>query len=355
MKFILFLLLALIPFSAEAQTLSTYRVRAPEPAILQSLARLFDIESRTGDVYEVIVPSEQANLLLMIEPAAQLIHLDNSKAIREQLQSFQFFTERGYHNLAEVQQWMRDLESKFPQKVRIVQYGTSQQQRPLLALQITKDVNAAEGASLMITAATHGDELITVEVVMNLVDKMLNNYGKNPRFTQMINNNNIYFIPVVNPDGYARQDRYDNGRDPNRSYPFPNKPSNTPTKSIAAIMEFFAAKNIVGSIDFHAYGEMIMYPWAYTHDSVEAPFAQHFNNLTKNMADSNRYVYGPISDVIYVAPGSSADYYFWQKKSLSLGIEIGNQKVPNPIEFPEYFESQEESTWRFIESFAGRN
>ncbi|MGK4422398.1 hypothetical protein ACSLVQ_29530, partial [Klebsiella pneumoniae] len=74
-----------------------------------------------------------------------------------------------------------------------------------------------------------------------------------------------------------------------------------------------------------------------------------FDALTKHMAEVNNYVYGPIADVIYVAPGSSADYYFWKKGSLSLGIEMGQDKVPDPSEFPAYFTSQEESTWRFLE------
>ena len=92
-----------------------------------------------------------------------------------------------------------------------------------------------------------------------------------------------------------------------------------------------------------------MYPWAYTHDPVDPASHARFDTLTKNMAVANNYTYGAIADVIYVAPGSSADYYFWKKGSLSLGIEMGQDKVPDPSEFPAYFLSQEESTWRFLE------
>lgn len=353
------LFLALLPnlqANVQAETLSTYRIHSPDPIILHSLGRLFEIETRINqNDYEVIVPANQSQLLLSIMPSATLVHADNAQAIRAKLESFRsslLSSEFRYHNLAEVQQWMTELAAKFPKNAKVVQYGTSQQNRPLLALQISGDISGPEGDSLMITSATHGDELITVEVMMNLIDRLMSGYGSNPRFTNMVNNHNIYFIPVLNPDGYARQDRYDNGKDPNRSYPFPDRPNNIPTKSISAIMQFFASKNIIGSIDFHAYGEMIMYPWAYTHDPVDPASAAHFHEVTRYMADSNRYAYGPISDVIYVAPGSSADYYFWKKKSVSLGIEMGQDKVPDPSEFPSYFESQAESTWRFIESFS---
>jgi predicted deacylase len=154
---------------------------------------------------------------------------------------------------------------------------------------------------------------------------------------------------VVNPDGFTATRRYDGPADPNRSYPYPERETATPTPSIAGVIRFFSTHDVKASIDFHAYGELIMYPWAYTHTLVEPAAHSRFDALTAKMAESNRYTYGPISDVIYVAPGSSADYYFWKKGSLSLGIEVGREKVPSPSEFPDYFTSQEESTWRFLE------
>ena len=115
-------------------------------------------------------------------------------------------------------------------------------------------------------------------------------------------------------------------------------------------MKLFASLDLKASIDFHAYGELIMYPWAYTHSPISPQDHARFDALTSHMAEANRYTYGPIADVIYLAPGSSADYYYWKKGSLSLGIEMGQDKVPSPSEFPAYFESQEESTWRFLEA-----
>jgi hypothetical protein len=62
-------------------------------------------------------------------------------------------------------------------------------------------------------------------------------------------------------------------------------------------------------------------------------------------------VYGPISEVIYVAKGSSADYYYWQKKTKALAIEVGRAKAPPAQQIPAYTEAQAEATWRFLESF----
>lgn len=357
MKYLLLVFLTLLASPlAQAQVLSSYKVSSPDPYLLKTLSQLFEIESRIGNDYEVILPAEQTALLRALAPQAQLIHADITASINARLKEIQLSnafqpSQYRYHELSEVQQWMKDLETKFPQNVKVIQYGTSERDRPLLALRITKDVSAADAPALMITAATHGDELITVEVLMSLINQLMDNYGKDPRFTQMVDTHNIYFVPVLNVDGFASRTRYDGNKDPNRSYPYPENLTNKPTASIAGIMQFFSEHEIIGSIDFHAYGEMIMYPWAYTHDPIDPVYGNKLNAMTKHMADTNHYAYGPISDVIYIAPGSSCDYYFWTKKTLSLGIEMGEQKVPDPSSFPEYIQAQADSTWRFIESF----
>lgn len=204
---------------------------------------------------------------------------------------------------------------------------------------------------LMITSATHGDEIITTEVVLGLIEKLMTGYGTDARLTKMINEHELYFIPVVNADGFIKRARYDHGQDPNRSYPYPEAPHVESTPSIKALLQFFHSRNFVGSLDFHAYGELTMYPWAYTYDSVAKKDKEIFESLAKKMAATNGYTHGPISDVIYVAKGSSADYYYWSKQTIAFAVEVGNSKSPYPHEIPNYINEQVESTWIFIEHF----
>jgi hypothetical protein len=69
------------------------------------------------------------------------------------------------------------------------------------------------------------------------------------------------------------------------------------------------------------------------------------------MAGHNGYSSGQISRILYVAEGSSADYYFHQNKTLAFGIEIGNSHTPSPSSIPSSIKSQTESTWEFLEHF----
>ena len=206
----------------------------------------------------------------------------------------------------------------------------------------------------MITAATHGDEIITTEVALGLIDKLIAGYGNDQRITNMVDNRELYFVPVVNADGFVARARYDKGVDPNRSYPYPENPNAKSTASITALINFFNSRNFEGTLDFHASGELTMYPWAYSYDSVPKKDKEIFHNLTKKMAATNGYTYGPISEVIYVAKGSSADYYYWTKNTIAIAIEVGNSKSPYPNEIPNYIKEQVESTWIFIESFTAR-
>ena len=51
-------------------------------------------------------------------------------------------------------------------------------------------------------AAQHAREWITPEMVRRLLDYYLTGYGTDPRSRPIIDNNELWFIPVANPDGY---------------------------------------------------------------------------------------------------------------------------------------------------------
>ncbi|MGH9271823.1 MAG: M14 family metallopeptidase, partial [Ilumatobacteraceae bacterium] len=50
--------------------------------------------------------------------------------------------------------------------------------------------------------AQHAREWITPEMVRRLLDHVLTGYGSDARITNLVNSNELWFIPVANPDGY---------------------------------------------------------------------------------------------------------------------------------------------------------
>jgi predicted deacylase len=347
-------LLAVPAGAADAQppVLSSYLVRGASHAELGLLSSFFDIERRGADLYEVVVPEAQADRLLALYPRAQLSERDIRAALLDTL-AHSLFGGAEYHTFDQVTAHLKSLAELHPDHVQLVEYGKSAQGRPLYALKLARAAKQdAELPELMLTAATHGDELITTEVLLALMDQLVEGYGKDARLTAMVDRHEIWFIPVVNADGFASRSRYDGGlHDPNRSYPWPGKPEAKATPSIDALIRFFQSRPIRGSVDLHAYGQLTMYPWAWTVKDVDEPVRTEFDELAHRMAATNGYEPGPIATTIYVAPGSSADYYFWKRNTLAMAIEIGDRKVPPADQIPAITREMTESMWLFIEHF----
>lgn len=331
-------------FDANDPRLSRYSVAPASESAMKAVAEKFEVEGRDGQSFSVIVPSHRSAELFALVPDAKLLEADLSEEARRAMDAG---WERGYHDFPAVEQHLAQIVQKYPSLASLEVYGKSKEGRPLYALRVASNNNQP---AVMLTAATHGNEIITVEVLFGILDSLLAGYGNSARAKKIVDGHQIYFLPVINPDGYVRQQRYANGVDPNRDYPYPDKPNRTPNECIAAVMSFFSSHNIRGSIDFHSYGGLLMYPWAYTKDSPDHQDQQAFAATTAHMAQANHYRPGQISKILYPAPGSSADYYYWKNRTLALGIEIGSSHAPPASQITKQVEANLESTLRFLET-----
>jgi len=352
--FSLFASLAFVSVSnAQVSTdpvISNYEVTTDDDAVLRQIAEKYEIHRRDGNRFQVNVPARAAADFKRIAPNARLLEAD----IRDALRAVDADPEMraGYHTFAQVQDILKKIAADYPQIAKLEEYGKSKAGRPLVALKISDNVDQDEDEpEIMLTAATHGDELITVEVLLGILDKMVAGYSNDRRLRSLIDNREVYFIPVVNADGFATKNRYDNGADPNRSYPWPGNTQGSPTPSIRPLMDFFMKHNFVASIDFHASGNLVMYPWAYTSEAIGGDIAATFKDVAKKMSDLNGYRAGQISKILYVAKGSSADYYLWKKGTAAMAIEMANTKVPAVGQIASVLEDNLESTFAFLEHF----
>ena len=321
-----------------------YLVPNDDQNLADIIAREFDAEGLKDGALVVYATPAQAERLKAIAPRSWMDVPDVQAEIMDQLETLPEGTPELF-NYPKVQQRLSELQAAHPDIVELVQYGTTTQDRNLIAARITAPGNSDGRPAVMITGATHGNEILTVDVVMALIEEAATSYATSARFKNMLESKVLYFVPVVSPDSYVVNSRHVDGVDPNREYPWPEKPSRNPTRVINAIMEFSAGLNLAGSIDYHSTASMIMYPWAWTRDLPADRLK--YESITASMAAVNKYQAGQISRILYVAQGSSADYYYWKYGSISLGIEL-SQGSPSGVS--QVIQENRESTWRFVEA-----
>lgn len=330
--------------SAKSPPVGRYLVPTGDQAQADYIGSHFDAEGMKDGALVVYATPAEGERLRQIAPRAWMDTADIQAELSAALISLPEGAPELY-NYAKVQQRLQELSSSHPEIAEVIQYGTSTAGRNLSALRVTAPGKSDDRESVMITGATHGNEILTVDVVMALADEVVAGYGTSARFKTMLESKIIYFVPIVSPDSYVVNSREVDGVDPNRQYPWPDNPNRNPTRVIDAIMGFSASLGLAGSIDFHSTASMIMYPWAWTRD-YPADRAK-YESVTTAMAATNRYQAGQISRILYVAQGSSADYYYWKYGSISLGIEL-SQGSPSGVN--QVIQENRESTWRFIEA-----
>ncbi|MEO0112066.1 MAG: M14 family metallopeptidase [candidate division WOR-3 bacterium] len=241
------------------------------------------------------------------------------------------------------------LANNFPNLVRIYDIGRSHQNRPLWCVKISDYPDSNENEPVVFfNAATHAREPMGVSILIYYMTYLLTNYdptNSDNLITWLINNREIYFVPVMNPDGYVynsdsggtsanwRKNRriiqspyvgvdlnrnygykwaYDNiGSSPNPSNEAYRGPERFSEPETRVVRNFMLSKKIRAQIDYHTYGRYNMYPWGY--DTFTPPDERTLREVVDSFRLYNNYSAsrtGQIAKVLYTANGSSVDWEY---------------------------------------------
>lgn len=346
-NFFLILLSFFIPFSLSAETLRHYLLKNPTPAVLNQVAEQFEIIKKQDRDFEVYVLAEHKNQFEKIASHYELLSADVNASLKNQAFSNQYKDYNG------VMSFLGDLVKNQSAVFSEKDYGKTSSGVSLKAYIFNPNqLDLAVAKKILITAATRGDELVTVEVLLAHIKAMSENFSEDVRLKNALKDKVLYIIPVVSPDSFNRRQRYVDGKDPNRAYPWPeNENLRQRVGVIDQLMTFFQQEKFYSSLDLHAYGEMVMYPWGYTTKAPDASAKTLFDQAVFEMSRENNYKHGQISTTIYVAKGNSADYYFWKYNTFALAAEIGKEKIPNFGKIPQYVNETKEMFYRYLEVF----
>lgn len=301
-----------VPFSSEKE--------------IDDISKKFEIVGRDGNSLEIIVNSKDTEGLKKIAPNAKVSVLDIGAKLENDLKSVHEKSGKVYKNYHEVMDFVKSYASKNSDVVKLIKYGESRERRPLYALRVSADSSPKK--NILYSAAIHGDELVTVESLTRAMDSIMDRYRSGDQSAvKLLEENTVYFIPVVSPDSFEHMDRYVDFRfDPNRAFPWKHGEANPHLKSVKNLVKFYADHRIDASIDFHSAGEIIMYPYSYTRN--DHPEKSRYQRVAEALKPNNNYRTGQVSQLLYIARGSSIDHFYDKHGAVSFAVELGKEKVP---------------------------
>lgn len=263
------------------------------------------------------------------------------------VEGFGFGSMGGFYTLAEVISKIDSMRLLYPSLITSkVSIGNSVESRPIYMVKISDnpDVDETE-PEILYTALHHAREPQSMMQMIYFMYYLLENYNTNSSVQYLVNNREMYFIPVLNVDGYEynrttnpggggmwRKNRKNNsgsyGVDLNRNYGptaywnAPNGGSSTdPTSDTyrgtapfsepetTHLKNFLATRYFKNALNYHTYSNLLIYPYGALEQ--ETPDSAIFREFARDMTAYNGYTYGTDQQTVgYSTRGNSDDYFY---------------------------------------------
>lgn len=274
----------------------------------------------------------------------------------------------GCYTFAEVGALLDQFRSQYPHLVSAKQsIGTSVEGRPILAVKISDHPDVAEPEPrVLFDALHHAREPASMQALVWFMHHLLTSYGSDARITSLVDERELWFVPVVNPDGYVfnevthpaggglwRKNRRPGpggtiGVDLNRNYAYawgqddlgssPDPASEvfrgaSPTSEpeTIAMDAFVAAQQFEVVWSVHAHGELLMFPFAASNDTPLADVGVYREHGACFAAHTDDRI-GAVSNLLGLGNGSALDHHHVAHGAMSWTPEVGTGFWPTPSE-----------------------
>lgn len=323
------------------------------------------LAKEAGFTIEILIPDLKSWFKEMNEAAANDIPKTSSLPIPP---GFNLGSMGGYITYAELLLEMDSMVQNFPNLISVGDsIGTTYEGRTIWAYRVSDNPNIDENEpEVLYTAMHHAREPNAMMQMLYYLYYLLNNYGTDPEVTCLLDNKELYFVPIVNPDGYLynqstdpqgggmwRKNRRDNldgtfGVDLNRNYGenwgFDNVGSSPNTSSdtyrgtagfsepeTQAIRNYCNSREFRSALNYHTYGNLLIYPYGYI-PFLLTPDSSTFSSHAHELTSINNYKYGTgVETVGYVTNGDSDDWMYSEQttkdKIISMTPEAGTPQL----------------------------
>jgi hypothetical protein len=358
------IVLSLLTFGAAEGQYMQVRLYLTTPAALLQAQRLkLDVTYvKPGEYIDIVSNPEELNRLRLLGFKTEVIHSDLEKFFASRLDQTKVMG--GYHTYNETVAVLDSIHAMHPDITTAkVNIGTTIEGRTIWAMKISDNPEVDEDKpEIFYNGLIHAREPIGIELLLYFMKYLTDNYSTNPEVKDLVDNRELWFVPIINPDGYVynesqnpngggmwRGNRRLNwngtyGVDLNRNFGYgwgnddigssPNPGDETYRGTAAfsepetqAIRDFINAHDFVIVVNYHSYSNLYIYPWGYELQYPEDyPI---FKEVTDSTSAYNGYLCGPDWTVLwYNTNGDAVDWEYgdWSGKNkiISLITEVGS-------------------------------
>lgn len=267
-----------------------------------------------------------------------------------------------FHNYKELTEELKNIAASRPEIFHLFSIGKTHEGRDIWCVQInttplkgrpSQNYFSAKPA-IAFMGNMHAREHVSAELPLMALQFLAANYEKDPIITNLMQTREIFFIPMLNPDGVEfdiktgeyqmhRKNMRNNGKgsygvDLNRNFGFgwnTGGSSKDPDSDVYmgpgpfSEPESYALKKFVEDrpnlkllTSFHTYSELILYPWGHLYDPIaNAKDLAAYKTMAEKMASWNGYKPQQSSD-LYIASGDSADWSYGEHGVFSFTFEL---------------------------------
>ena len=278
----------------------------------------------------------------------------------------------GYYTLEEAVQRLDDIHEEYPNFVsEKISLGQSFQGRNIYAIKVSSNVNIDEDeAEVLYTGMHHAREPMSFMNLYYYIYWLLENYDIDNRATQILDTRELWFIPIVNPDGYEynrsiapngggmqRKNMREtcnssaDGVDLNRNYEYAwnceglyegdcdmsgssgsgcnetyrgSSPFSEPETQI--VRNFVYEHDFKIALNYHSYGNYLIHPWGYDNTGLTLP--EEDNEIYQEIGEEatlyNNYFLGTGYETVgYGVNGDSDDWMYGAEGIIAYTPEVG--------------------------------
>jgi hypothetical protein len=265
-----------------------------------------------------------------------------------------------YKTPAEVEAILREFAQRYPNLMSLHSIGKSVEGRDIWAARVSHDSQVEDPSqpaktkpAILFNALHHAREVMTTEVALDTLEQLLTRYDQDATITHWVDANQIWIVPMVNPDGsnkvwtrnsmWRKNTRGGHGVDINRNYPYlwnscqgssgstssetyrgPSAGSEPETQALMSLVQRIQP---VFDISYHSYSEMVLFPYGCEGRRAEA--AEIIEPLGRSIAaalpsDTGRgtYVAGTSWEILYSVDGSDMDWMYHDQHVIPYVIEV---------------------------------